>query len=60
MKAQSDISIIIATHNRCSSLRKTLGYMAKLDREGINAEFIVVDNNSTDAKNLLLKNSQNL
>ena len=43
-----DISVIIATHNRAAVLNKTLGDLLQLDRTGINAEFIVIDNNSTD------------
>jgi glycosyltransferase involved in cell wall biosynthesis len=43
-----DISVIIATHNRARILDDTLRHMAQLDHEGINIEFAIVDNNSTD------------
>ncbi len=43
-----DISVIIATHNRDSVLSETLEHMERLDRSGINVEFIIADNNSTD------------
>lgn len=43
-----DISVIIATHNRDSMLNETLQHMQRLNRSGINVEFVVVDNNSSD------------
>ena len=43
-----DISVIIATYNRDSVLGETLAYMVQMQRTGINSEFVVVDNNSTD------------
>ena len=44
-----DISILIATYNRAPVLAETLTAMTALDRTGIQACWIVVDNNSTDA-----------
>jgi glucosyl-dolichyl phosphate glucuronosyltransferase len=48
MKHEPDMTVIIATHNRAAMLRETLKHMARLDHEGIDVEFLVVDNNSTD------------
>lgn len=43
-----DISIIVVTHDRDQILNQTLSYFSHLDRTGINAEFIIVDNKSKD------------
>ena len=43
-----DISILLSTHNRTDYLRQTLEAMCKLDREGLNVEFVVANNYSTD------------
>lgn len=44
-----DISIVICTHNRCASLKKTLDSIADMDVPGsLSCELIVVDNNSND------------
>ncbi len=48
MSKDLDVTVIIATHNRADILKETLEQMELLDRSGINTEFIVVDNNSTD------------
>ncbi len=48
MTNEPDISIIIATHNRADILRETLKNICLVDRSGINADFIIVDNNSND------------
>lgn len=48
MSNNTDISVIIATHNRAAMLRETLESMIRLDREGLSDEFVVVDNNSSD------------
>lgn len=42
------VTILIPTHNRAEGLRETLSAMCQLDRKGIDAEFIVIDNNSSD------------
>lgn len=42
------LSILIATYNRAEVLRKTLDVMCAVDREGLEVEFVVIDNNSTD------------
>lgn len=49
MGCEIDISVIIATHNRSLILKETLRHMAGLDRSKLNVEFVVVDNNSSDA-----------
>jgi glycosyltransferase involved in cell wall biosynthesis len=43
-----DISVIICTRNRSSSLKTTLECLARADRDGLRAELIVVDNGSKD------------
>lgn len=48
MSNNTDISVIIATHNRAAMLREILESMVRLDREGLSVEFVVVDNNSSD------------
>ena len=48
MSQYSDISVVIATHNRAEILRQTLESMAKLNRDNLSVEFVIVDNNSTD------------
>ena len=56
-----DISVIIATHNRDSILSETLERMVRLDRSGINVEFIIADNNSSDkTKDVAMKFSERL
>ncbi len=44
-----DVSLIIATHNRALELTKTLESMCSLDTGGVTAEWIIVDNNSSDS-----------
>jgi glycosyltransferase involved in cell wall biosynthesis len=46
--ASPDISVIFATYNRADMLRQTLEAMTRLDLQGLNVEFVVVDNNSND------------
>ena len=40
---------MIATYNRAEILRETLTNMAQLDRQGVRVEFVIIDNNSSDA-----------
>jgi hypothetical protein len=42
------VSVLIATYNRAQVLRQTLEAMCAVDREGLDVEFVVIDNNSTD------------
>ena len=52
-----DSSIIVCTHNRCQSLRKTLASFQDLFLpEGLKCEIIVVDNNSTDDTKQVVQN----
>jgi glycosyltransferase involved in cell wall biosynthesis len=48
MKNEPDITIIIATFNRAAILNDTLQSMSEVNADGINVEFAIVDNNSTD------------
>lgn len=50
-----DISVIFSTYNRASMLQKTLEAMEKVDRNGLDVEFVVVDNNSSDDTALVLE-----
>jgi glycosyltransferase involved in cell wall biosynthesis len=45
---EPDVSVIIATYNRCEILRGTLESLMNQDSAGIQYEIIVIDNNSTD------------
>jgi glycosyltransferase involved in cell wall biosynthesis len=49
MKYEINISVIIATHNRAQVLDDTLEHMAEVDRQNLNAEFVIVDNGSSDS-----------
>ncbi len=55
MTSEIDISVIIATHNRADILNDTLRHMELLDRQGINVEFVIVDNNSSDITRLIIE-----
>ena len=48
MATGKDISVIICTCNRAESLRITLDCLSRNDRDGLDFEVVVVDNNSTD------------
>ena len=48
MTFEPDISVIIATHNRANILKETLENISRVDRDGIDAEFVIVNNNSCD------------
>lgn len=54
-KETQSLSVIIPTFNRAESLRRTLRGFLQLDTSGLNVEFIVVDNNSTDGTRAVLK-----
>jgi len=55
VKNAPDISVLMTTYNRAEILRKTLESMAILDMDGINVEFVVVDNNSSDNTKQVIK-----
>ncbi len=44
-----NLSILIATHNRADGLRDTLWNLARLETSNLSAQFVVIDNNSSDA-----------
>ena len=44
-----DITVVIATYNRCRRLARTLQALAGLDSLGLRWELVVADNNSSDA-----------
>jgi len=57
MTGQSlSLAIIIATYNRAESLRETLENMCRINRDGISVMFYVVNNNSTDSTESVIKN----
>ena len=43
-----EVSIIIATHNRCQNLRAVLNDLMQIRIDGLSYEIIIVDNNSND------------
>lgn len=43
------VSVLAATYNRAETLRRTLAAFQELDCSGLRAEFVIVDNNSTDS-----------
>jgi len=43
-----DVSVIVATYNRCETIRGTIDSLMSQECEGVEYEVIVVDNNSTD------------
>jgi len=45
---QVSLSVLIATYNRADVLRQTLKGMCAVEREGLDVEFVVIDNNSGD------------
>ena len=46
--AKHGISTILSTYNRADMLRQTVKAMARLDRNGLDVQYGVVDNNSKD------------
>ncbi len=48
MDRNLDISVLMPTHNRAAILRDTLEAMTRVRRDGLEVEFVVVDNASTD------------
>jgi len=48
MAKDRDITILMPTFNRAGELRTTLESMTRLDREDLDVELVVIDNNSTD------------
>lgn len=50
-----DMSVLIATYNRAEVLRQTLEAMCRVDREGLDVEFVIIDNNSKDHTTEVIK-----
>ena len=48
MTSDLDITVLAPTHSRSGILRETLDQFTRLDRDGLNVEFVIVDNNSSD------------
>ncbi len=48
MKNIPDITVVFPTYNRADMVRQTLDAFKKLDRQNLEVEFVVVDNNSSD------------
>jgi len=48
MERKQDITVEFSTRNRSEGLGRTLEAMCEVDRAGLNVEFVVVDNDSTD------------
>jgi glycosyltransferase involved in cell wall biosynthesis len=57
---RADISVIICTQNRASSLKITLELLAAADRDGIRSEVIVVDNAGHDNTKEVVDSFQHL
>jgi glycosyltransferase involved in cell wall biosynthesis len=53
-----EISIVIATYNRCQGLSDVLDDLLKLRTDGISYEVIVVDNNSNDQTKQVVAKAQ--
>ncbi len=51
----TDISVIIATHNRAEILRQTLESMTSLVSDNLSVEFVIVDNDSSDNTRHIVK-----
>jgi glycosyltransferase involved in cell wall biosynthesis len=48
MASEPDITVVICTRNRATSLRETLECLCQADRTGLRVEVVVVDNGSVD------------
>lgn len=49
LEAGLEVTILIATRNRCDDLRRTLEAMTRLRHDGLALEIVVIDNQSKDA-----------
>ncbi len=55
-----ELSVIIATFNRCYNLAESIGYLANQQgMDGVDWEVLVVDNNSTDGTEKTVRKLQN-
>lgn len=57
-KKQKELTVIIATYNRAEVLKETLTSMSQLVFSDINAEIVIVDNNSNDQTKEVVKSFQ--
>jgi len=57
MADRPDISVIIATYNRSADLARTLEDLARVRKDGLTVEVVVVDNNSADNTKEVVKSS---
>lgn len=48
MVSRPDITVVMATYNRCTQLRRTMTHFQRLDTRGLSWELLVVDNGSED------------
>jgi glycosyltransferase involved in cell wall biosynthesis len=51
----TDVTVLMPTFNRATVLRATLEAMCRVRTRGLSAEFVVIDNASTDATPQVLK-----
>ena len=58
-KNQHNITVLLTTYNRAEILHETLENMTVLDQEGIDIEYVVVDNNSTDTTKEVIESFSN-
>lgn len=58
MTAKLDISVLFSTFNRVPYLTKTLDVMSRLDRAGLEVEFVAIDNNSSDDTRQVIESFQ--
>ena len=54
-----EVSVVVATYNRCEVLRGTLESLMNQDRSACEYEVIVVDNNSTDQTRRMIEDLRN-
>lgn len=55
MAANVNVTVLFATRNRHDSLRATLEALVRVRRDGVSAQFVVVDNGSVDGTRAVLE-----
>jgi glycosyltransferase involved in cell wall biosynthesis len=58
-KDNLDISVLIPTYNRAEILCETLETMCQVERDGLAVEFVIINNNSTDLTEQVVKSFSN-
>lgn len=53
-----NLSVLLATFNRAEMLQETLQHFRRLDFSGLNVQFVVIDNNSSDDTRRVVKSWQ--